>query len=223
MKKVLIIFLAILLFGCSNTNNETNKEEEKITKLPVKQIPESSLMSESPLSALNIDDYLFLEDVIYVDTRSSKQFVSEGYIAGFINIPFYEAIASYADDPNVLFSMHKIRDEAGNVSVYLGDEGSFKPLYEESVDLLYATFPKDKQIVFIASAGVESAYLINLLKQYGYDASLLYNCGAFTNSLAANVAYLDYLQAKYLVKPIAQYDVNVTYDWGELTPIETTE
>ena len=223
MKKILIILLCFLIFGCNNINNEINQEEEKIIKLPEKEIADSSLMSESPLSALNIDDYLFLEDVIYIDTRSSKQFVSEGYIAGFINIPFYEAIASYADEGNILFSMKKFRDESGNVSVYLGDVGSFIPLYEESIDLLYATFPRDKQIVFIASAGVESAYLINLLKQYGYDASLLYNCGAFTNSLAENVAYLDYLQAKYLVKPIAQYDVNVIYDWGELTPIEIEE
>lgn len=219
-KLIKILIVVFMLFSCNQTtNNQINNEEIK-KELPKKEKADSPLMSESPLNPLNIDDYLFIEDVLYIDTRSPKQFINEGHIAGFTNIPFYESIAHYIDSDQVLFKMVKVKDDQGNTTVLLGDVGSYVPLYEESEELLNATFPKDKQIVFIATAGVESAYLINLLIQYGYDASLLYNCGSFTNSLANNVAYLDYLKAKYLVKPIAVYDVNVDYNWGELTPIE---
>ena len=221
IKKVLLIILCLIICACES--KPQNQEVITERKLPKKEIPESSLMSESPLNPLNIDDYLFIEDVLYIDTRSPQQFITEGHIAGFTNIPFYESIAHYIDSDNILFKMEKVKDAEGNTTILLGDVGSYRPLYEESEDLLYQTFPKDKQIVFIATAGVESAYLINLLIQYGYNPELLYNCGSFTNSLAKNVAYLDYLKAKYLVKPIGIYNVEVKYDWGQLTPIIPSE
>lgn len=224
--KLLIILSAILLSACSSNNTIVQIESSNVeTKkaLPIKEIPESSLMSESPLSAENIDDYLFIEDVMYVDTRSPYMFYSEGHIAGFMNIPWYEAICQHEVSDNILFSMDKIRDKDGNVIANMGDVGSFSPNYEESVSLLYATFPKNKQIVFIASAGVESAYLMNLLIQYGYDANLLYNAGAVTNSLGKNVAYKDLKNTKHFVKPIDTFEVDAKISWGQLTKINTSK
>ena len=216
MKKLLIILL-LLLTACTKVEPI---DEEVVRELPKKPIPESSLMSDSPIGAYNIDEYLFIDDVIYIDTRSPEQFLVNGHIAGFINIPFYEAIAAFEKKDNVLFTTKKIRDDDGKIVANIGEPGSFFPNYEESEEYLYHTFPKDKKLVIIATAGVESSYLINLLKQYGYDASLLYNAGSMENSLGKNVAYFDLDDPKYVVEGIDSYRTIITYDWGELTPIE---
>ena len=40
-----------------------------------KTIPQSALMSESPISPTNLDDYLFLDDVLYFDLRSPRSWL----------------------------------------------------------------------------------------------------------------------------------------------------
>ena len=216
IKKVLLLLLTISLCGCNGNNT---KEEIQIKTLPDKSNPNSTSMSDSPLSALNIDDYLFLDNVMYVDTRSPQMFLEEGHIAGFVNIPYYEGICQHEVKEGILFNMDKIKNADGTF-IPMGNVGSFKPNYQESVDILYQTFPKDEKIVFIASAGVESCYLMNLLIQYGYDASLLYNAGAVTNSLGKNVAYKDLDNTKHFVGPVDTFKVDNYIDWGKLTPIE---
>ena len=226
MKRYFIIFITLILFCSSCFNNVINEETiEKdevtqeiisITSLPEKEIPDSPLANESPLSADNIDDYLFLEDVLYIDLRSFSQQQSEGSIAGFKVIPFYEVIVWWEKQDNVLFTMSKPND---NYDSYLGDVGSFIPNYEESIHILENIFPRDKQIVFISTAGVEAAYMINLLTQYGYDASLLYNAGTFTNGIGNTTAYMNKEDHKYYIKGDSSYELEVTFNWGELTPI----
>lgn len=213
MKKLLIILLVILLGACSNV-------AEEIKQLPEKENVSSSLMSDSPINASNIEDYLFLENVMYVDTRSSEQFLINGHIAGFVNIPFYEIIANFEEKENILFQIKKIRDENNNLIANVGDVGSFIPNYEESIGYLKDIFPIDKKIIFIATAGVESSYLINLLIQYGYNPANLYNAGSMENSLAKNVAYFDLENNKYLVKGIDAYRMDINYNWEALTKIE---
>ena len=216
MKKIVITLLAILLCGCHTKSVE---EKPQILTLPEKSEPSSTSMSDSPISALNIDDYLFLDDVMYVDTRSPQMFLEEGHIAGFVNIPYYEGICCHEIEEGILFNMDKIKNEDGSF-IPMGNTGSFKPNYKESVQILYDTFPKDEKIVFIASAGVESCYLMNLLVQYGYNPSLLYNAGAMSNSLGKNVAYKDLENKKHYVGPVDTFKVDAHIDWGELTPIE---
>lgn len=187
--------------------------------LPEKEHPDSSSMIDSPLNPGNIDDYLFLDGVTYIDTRSFSQIVSEGSIAGFQNISFYEMIAFYKPKENVLFTMDKLRDENGNVMVELGAPGSFTPNYEESGQILEELFPKDHSYVFIASAGVESAYMINLLIQYGWDPAKLYNCGSFSTGMGNDIAYHEYESARYYLPGTDSYQISTSVDWGELTPI----
>ena len=227
MKRFIVLLLSILI-GCSNevssqapTPTPTPSEEpviHEITSLPPKEIPDSPLASDSPLSAENIDDYLFLDDVMYVDLRSFDQQLSEGSIAGFRVIPFYEVIVWWEAKDNVLYTMEKPQDE--NYDSYLGDEGSFFANYLESEDVINSLFPKDKQIVFMSTAGVEAAYMINLLKQCGYDASLLYNAGTFTNAIGDTKSYMNLEDHKHYIEPNTTYNLHVKFDWGELTPVE---
>lgn len=230
MKKTICLLTLCILCGCSAPSNEEalpkpdKTEIESIEKinltLPEKTNPESTLISDSVLNATNIDDYLFIKDVMYVDLRDPQQLLSEGMIAGFMNVPFYGLIADLTNNDGVLFTMTKPRDENGKILAQLGDVNSFIANYEESVSYLNYLFPKDKQIVFMSTAGVEATYMMNLLIQLGYDPANLYNAGCFSNGIGDQIAYRNYEQARYFTPGHEAYTIKASYDWGELTPIE---
>ena len=222
MKKKFLILLVLCLCGCNvSQNNEDTPVDNTpvVIDLPEKDDPNSTVMSESPITPLNIDNYLFREDCLYLDTRSPKQFYMEGSIAGFINLPFYEYVADFNADVNALFTIKKIKNDDGSI-IYPGDPGSFIANYEESEELIKDLIPNNKKILIIATAGVESCYLMNLLIQLGYDPANLYNVGSFTNGMGDDIAYRNYSEAKHLVEPFELYDTNIEYNWENLTPIK---
>ncbi len=229
MKKKLLILTILFLAACSPKSAVTEdpvssataeaavkaepENSETVTALPVKPVPESALSEDSILTAENIDDYMFLENVMYVDLRSFEQVASEGSIAGFTVIPFYGVISEWSFMDNVLFTMSiKNNPDAS----YPGDVGTYSPNYEESEDILHEIFPDNKQIVFMSTAGVEAAYMINLLKQFGYDPALLYNAGTFTNGIGSVTAYRDYPKHRYYTEGTDVYSVSAVFNWGEL-------
>ena len=218
MKKILICIVIFLLAGCQIKNEEivvTEIDNEiETSALPVK-MDKSNNMSLSPINPKNIDDYLFRDDCIYIDTRDPEQFYEEGSIAGFVNIPFYGYICDFKKGTGSLFTFTKISDE-----ILLGDPGSFIANYEESEEVIKSMFPKDKNILVIATAGVESCYLLNLLVQLGYDEEKLYNVGSFTTGMGNDIAYVSRKDAKYLIKPFYVDDTVISYDVEGLTPIE---
>lgn len=216
MNKVISCLIILTLIGCQNNAiiEETINDENVI---PSNQ-SESKLMSDSLILPHNLDEYLFLEDVYYVDTREPNQFLEEGHIAGFLNIPFYELIASLNSDVT-LFRMKKIFDESNKLQIGLGEVGSFEPIYEESISILKSLFPQKKKIFIISTAGVESTYLSNLLIQYGYDSDLIYNVGNYSNSVGNSVSYRELETAKYRVYGINSYRINYEYDFGQLKKI----
>jgi 3-mercaptopyruvate sulfurtransferase SseA len=216
MRKLLIIFsLCILLFGCSPTSTDENPASNP---LPTKTNANSTLMSESVINVSNLDDFLFREDTYYVDTREINQWLEEGHVAGFVNVPFYQAIANIKTSTGVLYSFDRIRDTSGNVTVSLGEVGSFSANYNESLSILSAIFPKNKNIIFMSTAGVEASYLISLLIQEGYDGSKLYNAGPFSNTVGTNIAYRDFKEAKYLIRGSNAYTLDYKINFGDLTP-----
>ena len=218
MKKILICIVIFLLAGCQIKNKEivvTEIDNEIETSALPAKMDKSNNMSLSPINPKNIDDYLFRDDCIYIDTRDPKQFYEEGSIAGFVNIPFYGYICDFKKGTGSLFTFTKISDE-----ILLGDPGSFIANYEESEEVIKSMFPKDKNILVIATAGVESCYLLNLLVQLGYDEEKLYNVGSFTTGMGNDIAYVSRKDAKYLIKPFYVDDTVISYDVEGLTPIE---
>lgn len=217
MRKIIILLL-ILLSACSFKEKEivVNEVNDNLS-LPEKTILNNK-MSDSPLNPANIDKYLFRDDCIYIDTRSPEQFYEEGAIAGFVNVPFYGYICDFKKGTDALFTFTKIDDD-----ILLGDPGSFIPNYEESIDIINSIFPKDKYILAISTAGVESCYLLNLLEQLGYDVSLLYNVGSFTTGMGKDIAYISYKDAKYLVKPFYLDDTVISFKIDGLNKIEVSE
>ncbi|MBQ9494174.1 MAG: hypothetical protein IJR50_00875 [Treponema sp.] len=196
-----------------HADNDAQHSGNTLT-LPQKQNARSMLMSESPITPRNIDSYLFLDDCIYVDVRSVKMFYEEGHIAGFINIPFYGYIADFPNSHNALFEMTR-QDGA-----YLGDVGSFSENYEDAANVIYNMLDKNKAIIAISTAGVESCYFLNLLVQLGYDGARLYNAGSFTNGMGNDIAYRTYRNARHLVRGIELPATKITYTIDSLEKIK---
>lgn len=220
MKKKLSCLCLLLLVGCQNISNVDEGVIEK-TVVP-SNLSDSMLISDSVILPNNLDQYLFLEDVYYVDTREPNQFLEEGHIAGFINIPFYEVIASLNSEAT-LFKMKKIFDENNKLIIGLGENGSYEPIYEESVSILKSLFPQKKKIFIISTAGVESTYLANLLIQYGYDSNLIYNVGNFSNTVGSIASYRELADVKYKVEGLNSYKLEYRFDFGELKKINEAD
>ena len=217
MKKILICLILFMMLGCAAKEKEitaVEKNDNEVISLPVKSTY-SNNMSESPINPKNLDDYLFREDCFYVDTRDPEQFYEEGSVAGFVNIPFYGYICDFKKGTGSLFTFTRISD-----GILLGDPGSFIASYQESEELIKSIFPMDKNIIVIATAGVESCYLLNLLVQLGYDSDKLYNAGSFTTGMGEDIAYVSRKDAKFLVKPVYLDDTNISYSFEGLTPIK---
>jgi rhodanese-related sulfurtransferase len=222
MKRFVIIGLLFILVACQEVIVEDERDEDLVIELPI-NTSESMLINDSIILPYNLDNYLFLEDVFYVDTREPNQFLEEGHVAGFVNIPFYELIANLTTNDIVLFKMNKIFDSNNKLIINLGEVGSYEPIYEESVSILKSIFPNKKKIFIISTAGVESTYLANLLIQYGYDVSNIYNVGNFSNSVGKSTSYRELIGSKYKVEGLNAYKLTYQFDFGELNKISETD
>ncbi len=211
---ILVFSITLILAACQA---EPLVDEDIIISIPSKT--ESVKIQDSPITSINVDDYLFREDVFYVDTRELNQAMEEGTIAGFVAYPFYELLANLVDG-KTLFKMTKVMDTNNKLLIELGGVGSYLPRFEESEYLLKALFPKDKMIFITSTAGVEATYLANLLIQYGYDPLKVYNVGNFSNDLGSLVAYRNNKNAKYYVPGTNVFTLDYAFDFGELTPLE---
>lgn len=202
---------ALCLSGCKNDDGETLK------KIPLKDNPNDISSLNSPINSYNLDEYMFRDDIQYVDLRSPYMVLQEGYVAGFEFIPFYALIASFNSD-KTLFKMKATYDENNNF-IAAGQVGGFVAQYEESTSIIKGLFKKDRPIFLISQGGSESGYVINLLIQLGYDGNLLYNVGGVSNSEGV-ASYRSISTNKYFVEGTGNLDVKVDYGFTDrLTPI----
>lgn len=211
-KTLPILLSTLLLVGCAS-----QPKEEKITEVKEKTFPSSMLLSDSDIYPENLDDYLFLDNTFYVDTRDHLQFLTEGSVAGFINIPFYDFLVDFQYNEDALYTMKRVQNEDGTYNE-LGEVGSFVPNYEESDEIIQAMFPSDEKILVMSTAGVESTYLCNLLVQLGYEYGNLYNVGGYSNAAVGHACYRELENAKYKVTNIELENVTFDSDWDDLTP-----
>lgn len=210
MKKIIILVFSLILIvgGC---------KDNKSQKIPKKDNPTDISSANSPINPYNLDKYMFRDDIQYVDLRSPKMILQDGYVAGFSFIPFYSIIASFKSE-KTLYKMKGV--EIGDDYFDPGSVGGFVAQYEESERIINNLFSKDKPIFFISQAGSEAGYVINLLIQLGYDGDLLYNVGGVSNSEGV-ASYNSISTNKYYVKGPGNLDVVATYDFtSKLTPIE---
>lgn len=114
--------------------------------------------------AKKLSDYLDREDVVYIDLRDAKSY-SQGHIEGFEWVPHFD----------VLMKSGGARAD----QLFYTDNGTIKPNYEESVQILNAIFPKDRVIFLMCQSGGRVVYTMNILAANGYDMTKVYNVGGF--------------------------------------------
>ena len=214
MKKTLILLVVFLLIGCKNTSDGTNSDSKS---LPPKISASDSGAQTSPINSSNLDNYMFREDVQYVDLRSAKMILEEGYVAGFEFIPYYSIIASFSEY-DALFQMKTVIGEDGT-RYPAGQVGGFVPQYLESEQLVKNLFSRDKYIFLISQGGSEGSYLIKLLLQLGYDGEKIYNVGGVSHNEGI-ASYKSIKSNKYYVEGNGTWKAKIDYDYlSDLTPI----
>ena len=135
MKKVLMGVLTLLLtlfVGC-----EQGEAPLEIT-------------SESIISMENLDDYMWRDDVQYVDLRNFESKFQSGYIDSFENIPFFDYLdyRAFTRDNNYKFEPEELKNEI----------------------ILRTLFKEDKHIFLYADGCIRSEYIKSVLEHLGYES-----------------------------------------------------
>lgn len=143
LKKWLIIPLIVILFfvlGCE-------RNEDEIIEI----LPEDLITME------NLDEYMFRDDVQYVDLRNYEARFRTGFIYSFEIIPFFDYLDYRAFDRN--------------------DGYEFNPDQILSELELERLFDRDKAIFLYADGCIRSGYLMDVLIHMGYER--IYILGGF--------------------------------------------
>jgi rhodanese-related sulfurtransferase len=97
----------------------------------------------------NLDDFMFRDDVQYIDLRNYQARYSSGYIENFDIIPFFD----YLD--NRVFDRHDIYE--------------FSPDQLLNENEMYRLFDQEKIIFLYADGCIRSGYIKDILDYLGYD------------------------------------------------------
>lgn len=136
-----------------------------------------------------IDNYLNRTDTVYRDVRmlvdtatwenkGGDRYLS-GYIKGFEVIPA-PYLANYKD----AYIKQKEKENVsglytGDALFKLTDDDKYIPNYEESMEILEAIFPKDKNIFIICGAGGYAGQVKNMLVSLGWDENKIRDIGGY--------------------------------------------
>jgi rhodanese-related sulfurtransferase len=142
------------------------------------------------ISKENLKDYLGREDIVYIDLRNdgstgtSLGEYSGGHLKGFKLVEFFEYIyASGGAKGSQLF--YKAGEKSDGTPI-------FAPRYADSVETLEELFPRNKTIFLMCGGGVRVVDMMQLLDQYGWDMSHIYNVGGWNNMYSNNAEYKDW-------------------------------
>lgn len=193
-KKILIIsiitsiiiggLLSYLVFG--KTIEYTDKP------LPAPELSEGlrgKYGIDKNINETTIDNYLNRSDTVYRDVRMLVDSASwenkggdrylAGYIKGFEVIPS-PYLASYTD------AYIKQKEKENVYGLYTGktlftlqDDGTYTPNYKESMEILEAIFPKDKNIFIICGAGGYAGQVKDMLISLGWNKELVRDIGGY--------------------------------------------
>ena len=145
---------------------------------------------DANINEANIDEYLGRADTVYRDVRmledpanwgaleDGDRFLS-GYVRGFevIPLPF---LVSFTDAYCEQLAGQGVTDLYAGGSLYTLDaDGNYVTNFAESLDILEAIFPKDKNIFLMCGGGGYAGMTKDLLVALGWDESKIYNVGGY--------------------------------------------
>lgn len=129
------------------------------TNCSVNLMPNNGLI----LTTYSALDYIEYDEVLCIDLRGDSEGYSSGHILGFESISFFKTLVG--EDEQLFYKA----------------EDKFVPRYDNSVETLEKYFPKNKIIFAMCQSGARIKTFCELLNQYGYDMSMVYNVGGWND------------------------------------------
>ena len=143
MRKMLlkiVLIQTIFMVGCTQNNDDI-----------------IDIKTDDIITMENLDDYMFRDDVQYVDLRNFESGFLNGFIYSFEIIPFFDYLDYRAFNRN--------------------DSYEFNPDQIINENIIYNYFDKDKTIFLYADGCIRSGYLKDVLSYLEYD--MIFVLGGF--------------------------------------------
>ena len=192
MKKVLIISItAIISIIVGLTagyfifkGDTTNNVEETLPKPEISEgIRGEQFGIDKNINESTIDEYLRRSDSVYRDMRMLKDpgnyeaIGGDSYLSGFVEgfevipLPYLTNVTGLPEEVGETYTGATLfaQDESGN---YVAN-------YEESMEILEAIFPRDKNIFLMCGGGGYAGMTKTMLVALGWDENKIYNVGAY--------------------------------------------
>lgn len=192
MKKVLIISItAIISIIVGLTagyfifkEDTSNNVEETLPKPEISDgIRGEQFGIDKNINESTIDEYLGRSDSVYRDMRMLKDpgnyeaIGGDSYLSGFVEgfevipLPYLTNVTGLPEEVGETYTGETLftQDESGN---YVAN-------YEESMEILEAIFPRDKNIFLMCGGGGYAGMTKTMLVALGWDENKIYNVGAF--------------------------------------------
>ncbi len=192
MKKVLIISItAIISIIVGLTagyfifkEDTSNNVEETLPKPEISDgIRGEQFGIDKNINESTIDEYLGRSDSVYRDMRMLKDpgnyeaIGGDSYLSGFVEgfevipLPYLTNVTGLPEEVGETYTGETLftQDESGN---YVAN-------YEESMEILEAIFPKDKNIFLMCGGGGYAGMTKTMLVALGWDENKIYNVGAY--------------------------------------------
>lgn len=215
MKKTIIYIITIILslfIGGLTSYFIFAKPSSTLKKLPKPEITEGLRGEEfgidKNINETTIDEYLNRSDSVYRGMRMLKDpgnyaaiggdsYLS-GFIAGFevIPYPFLTNVSNIPEEVGETYSGPTLFTET--------PEGNFVANYEESLSILEAIFPKDKNIFLMCGGGGYANMTKKMLISLGWDENKIYNVGSFWSYQGQNR-----VDVKYNIDGIDYYNFSI--------------
>ena len=192
MKKVLIISITAIISiivgltaGYFIFKEDTpNNVEETLPKPEISEgIRGEQFGIDKNINESTIDEYLGRSDSVYRDMRMLKDpgnyeaIGGDSYLSGFVQ--GFEVVP-YPYLTNVTGLPEEVGETYTGATLFTQDEsGNYVANYEESMEILEAIFPRDKNIFLMCGGGGYAGMTKTMLVALGWDENKIYNVGAF--------------------------------------------
>lgn len=187
MKKYiwLIISGAVLLTAGAFLLGRYALPNTALPALPVQELSEGQRGEfgiDKNVNESTIDQYLGRSDSVYRDMRMLKDpgnyeaIGGDSYLSGFVNgfevvpLPYIVNVTGLPEPVGTTYE---------GKTLFTNTNGVYTPNYKESMEILEALFPKDKYIFLMCGGGGYAGMTKNMLVALGWDASKIYNVGAY--------------------------------------------
>jgi rhodanese-related sulfurtransferase len=188
MKKYIwrAVTAAILIAVCTFLAGRYLFPAERLAVLPKPQVSEGErgqLGIDKNINESNIDDYLGRSDSVYRDMRmlidpaNYEAIGGDAYLSGFVKgfevVPMPYLIPA-TGLPEAVGSSY-----TGTTLFSQNEDGEYVANYVESMDILEALFPKDKNIFLMCGGGGYAGMTKNLLVSLGWNEEKIFNVGGY--------------------------------------------